>query len=58
VSKGFGVAVVPASLKRAALAANVKFIPLQDAQTHTSGHFIWNPDALSPPLENLIRLIP
>ena len=57
VSKGFGVAVVPASLKRAAF-ANVKFIPLEDAQTHTSGHFIWNPDALSPALENLIRLIP
>lgn len=57
VSKGFGIAVVPASLKRAAI-ANVKFIPLEDAQTHTSGYFIWNPGALSPALENLIALIP
>jgi len=57
VSRGFGIAVVPASLKRAAI-PNVKFIPLEDAQTHTSGYFIWNPDALSPALENLIALIP
>ncbi len=57
VSSGLGVALVPASLKRAAI-ASVKFIPLEDTQTHTSGYFIWNPDALSPALENLIALIP
>lgn len=57
VSKGFGIAIVPASLRRAAI-ANVKFVALEDAQTHTSGYFIWNPGALSPALENLISLIP
>lgn len=57
VSNGFGIAVVPASLARARI-AKVKFVRLQDAQTSTSGFFIWNPQSVSPALANLIRLIP
>ena len=56
VSRGFGVALVPASLKRAEL-KGIKFIPLEDTQTETSGHFIWNPEAVSPALAALIELI-
>ncbi|MEK0418500.1 MAG: hypothetical protein RI949_2506 [Pseudomonadota bacterium] len=57
VSQGFGVAVVPASLKKAHI-QNVKFIRLEDEHTHTSGYFIWNPASVSVPLEHLIGLIP
>lgn len=57
VSQGFGVAIVPASLKRAHI-QQVKFIRLEDDHTHTSGYFIWNPVSVPVPLEHLIRMIP
>jgi DNA-binding transcriptional LysR family regulator len=54
VSSGHGIAIVPASLRRAGL-KNVRFIPLQDEDTRTSGFFVWNPGASSPGLEHLLE---
>lgn len=53
VSAGFGIAVVPASLEAAEL-RGVRFVPLEDAETGTSGYFIWNPEAMAPALEHFI----
>lgn len=56
VSKGLGVAITPASLQRASL-KDVEFITLEDPDTQTSGYFLWNPNAMSPALANLIDFI-
>jgi DNA-binding transcriptional LysR family regulator len=53
VSCGQGIAVVPASLRGADL-KRVRFIPLQDEDTRTSGFFVWNPEAISPGLQHLV----
>ena len=54
VSSGFGIAILPASLRRAEM-PQVKFVKLEDAETVTAGFFLWNPEARSPALDNLIR---
>lgn len=56
VSFGLGIAFVPASLKRAGL-KRVRFVPLQDEDTRTSGFFLWNPASVSPALDHLLAAV-
>jgi DNA-binding transcriptional LysR family regulator len=56
VSFGVGVSIVPASLRRAPV-AGVRFVPLEGGKTQTSGYFTWNPDGMSPALEEFIQTV-
>ncbi len=53
VSRGFGVALVPASIARAGL-PNVRFIALDDPLGQLSSWLLWHPQAVTPALERLI----
>lgn len=56
VSFGQGIAIVPASLKRAGL-KHVRFVPLDGEDMSTSGFFVWNPASASPALQHLLDAV-
>jgi DNA-binding transcriptional LysR family regulator len=53
VSKGFGIALVPASLQAAA-PANLRFLALDDPRRQLSAYLLWHPQKVSAALDKLI----
>jgi DNA-binding transcriptional LysR family regulator len=53
VSKGFGIALVPASLQQAA-PDNVRFVALDDPRRLMPAYLLWHPEKVSPSLDKLI----
>ncbi|WP_326535696.1 LysR substrate-binding domain-containing protein [Pseudorhodoferax sp.] len=53
VSQGFGVALVPLGMARAAV-PQVRFVALDDPRGQLPAYLLWNPGSVSPALERLI----
>lgn len=56
VANGFGVALVPESLARIQI-AGACFVPLRARHARSSAWFLWNPERLTPALEQFIATV-
>ncbi|MEX2943520.1 LysR family transcriptional regulator [Serratia fonticola] len=56
VAQGFGIAIVPASLQRSAM-AGVRFTELQDVTSHSQSYCIWQTDDRRPLLAAFIAAV-
>ncbi len=54
VGRGMGLALVPRSLSRTAM-AGVKFLPLADVQGFSPAHLLWNPTDMPETLARFLR---